>query len=1413
MGNTSERTYRYIINLSQKINGSSSTAPFEVSQRKKVPISLDGTNYDVTFTALTFFRKVYQPGIIEAELQFDSTGSATTDPVEVVKMLMYRLVKLSVVKTKMVGTVEQDDGNSVVIAENYFVYQVKPQYETQANGNKALYVKLSIFSVDKLMTMSKYSKAYVAQKLGNILVTESKKFKFLDDTILYTDTKSMQKLVYNFKEKRTEFIQPYLVQYNESFYDFLARIANRCGEFLYFDNGRLVLGLPDSTVKTVTGFSKLTYQQQSATPFNISDFARDSVKDGAGKTDDSHLNGEFLEDRDHNYPFPKDIFPQNLAYNAEVAPDEFFMPLFKGRFTSFAHEEFLDGVSAGDVAANMGKHLFPIVEDVLRFNGTPADLVGAIAGAEIPAAISATMAVALANENDTKFIDNVRNETYGDEKSDGQEALQFGGYDSSSWANMRYHADVKKYEAAQEEKMVCCDMGTTWADIRLGDRVRFSSNGQVYVVVQVKLTSADQWKSDYRGYNEVTVDSVDTAGSGVQSMIFYAIPAVDTDGKNVFPPVHPAGAFRQSGSQSAFVVANNDPKKQGRVRVIFPWQAKNVQLQKNYDEAREKLELLNKQSDKLKSEISELELEIKDLEKITSSWESIKSGLAKAWNKITPWNKNSTYESANDRTAAYKKELEEQLAAKKAEIDRIEKLEANYVSALKEKKEKKAELEKSSTATMAEIATINVEIMQMETDHQTASRQLTELNAEKEQLETLISKCTSADALDKYIKDEKAAVDQKKKDLKKKKDDLKKDIKDAEKEVGEATKELEEKGKELKEDRLSQATPWIRVTTPLATEGGGTLFKLEEGDEVMVNFEGNNVERPYVVGSVYSKNTVAPIYDFDRSAVPARYRNPSIILESKAGHAITFKEGSSFLDFMASFVPGLSIWLPIVAAKISSSTGFDWGRSLSGGIRIGDKYGMYAVDMNSGARNITIRSGMGDVVVDAFTGITIKAPNGNISIEGKNIDIKAYNRLSMTSGLNIKDKEILEDDQSKALKIGNFFKDTLGTAALQAGVNIVGAGQIDLTFIRTLLEVFLKPVDGTMYLKSKRYMLLEAGSGEVQVDKDRYKAEKADEITLNQDVYDKMKKSIELISTEVDRVYQFITKLWELADVEPMWNNFKDQFLTSEIDIIAIASGGHPEPLKMGDIEAKFKDDVDEEARASILLQANQYLTAARCVDNFLPAAADNKLEELEGLKSEITFWTQLKPVLKEFYDEVREDFASNCSTGAELLAHYNGVSEHDLDVRKQKHKRKVVAKFLDKVKSVNDVKKVFDFGVRSDYMSFIDQNYAWTKFINSLDKQTNGGAVKGWLYEVLAKPFVDMFNKEKKEWTRLKNRDNVWNESMGGQILFSDNSNRTYHIGEVDGHPNQPTLVAQSGKNYKKDLWGDLKKLMIGIK
>ena len=47
----------------------------------------------------------------------------------------------------------------------------------------------------------------------------------------------------------------------------------------------------------------------------------------------------------------------------------------------------------------------------------------------------------------------------------------------------------------------------------------------------------------------------------------------------------------------------------------------------------------------------------------------------------------------------------------------------------------------------------------------------------------------------------------------------------------------------------------------------------------------------------------------------------------------------------------------------------------------------------------------------------------------------------------------------------------------------------DLSLIRTILEVFLKPIDGTMRIKSKRYLCMEAGLGNAQIfNPDYYKS-------------------------------------------------------------------------------------------------------------------------------------------------------------------------------------------------------------------------------------------------------------------------------------------------------------------------------------
>lgn len=100
-----------------------------------------------------------------------------------------------------------------------------------------MYVKLTIHSYDKLMAIDKYCKAFTTKKLcSDILRKEFAGFGLSNDMLL-ADIGNLRNLTYKDGDKQTEMIQPYLVQYNESFYDFMVRTANRCGEFFYFENG------------------------------------------------------------------------------------------------------------------------------------------------------------------------------------------------------------------------------------------------------------------------------------------------------------------------------------------------------------------------------------------------------------------------------------------------------------------------------------------------------------------------------------------------------------------------------------------------------------------------------------------------------------------------------------------------------------------------------------------------------------------------------------------------------------------------------------------------------------------------------------------------------------------------------------------------------------------------------------------------------------------------------------------------------------------------------------------------------------------------------------------------------------------------------------------------------------------------
>ena len=293
-----------------------------------------------------------------------------------------------------------------------------------------------------------------------------------------------------------------------------------------------------------------------------------------------------------------------------------------------------------------------------------------------------------------------------------------------------------------------------------------------------------------------------------------------------------------------------------------------------------------------------------------------------------------------------------------------------------------------------------------------------------------------------------------------------------------------------KED--GDASPWIRVSLPFATDGGGVKFKPEKDDEVLVNFEEGNVERPYVSGYLLSGRSNESWGALSDRAIVSK-NGHSIIFDDKPGSDFFYSSIWPFAAVFKSFWP-TSVWPDTLDDKAGTL-------ALAGGIKLRDPYGLYEISASSDSRSVTIQSALGNVTLNAFTGISISAPNGNISISGKNVEISASNNVKITSGKGINDRFFPGINST-----GSFLKD-FGIRAADAGiaavVDTLGSvankfvdSILDVSLIRTVVEIVLRPIDGTTTIKSHTFIQMEAGKGSVEFPKSALKKDPGDPTTF-----------------------------------------------------------------------------------------------------------------------------------------------------------------------------------------------------------------------------------------------------------------------------------------------------------------------------
>ncbi|WP_103863882.1 type VI secretion system Vgr family protein [Aquimarina sp. I32.4] len=144
---------------------------------------------------------------------------------------------------------------------------------------------------------------------------------------------------------------------------------------------------------------------------------------------------------------------------------------------------------------------------------------------------------------------------------------------------------------------------------------------------------------------------------------------------------------------------------------------------------------------------------------------------------------------------------------------------------------------------------------------------------------------------------------------------------------------------------LGESTPWLRMMTPHAGKDKGFHFLPEKNEEVVINFESGNAERPFIAGTLYNGAAKPDSWQTNANDIKA--------IRSRSGHTIELNDTKN-------------------------------GESIT----ITDKKG----------NNLVIDTAGETITINALKNINITAGE-NIQINaGKNIDISAGGNISKSAG-------------------------------------------------------------------------------------------------------------------------------------------------------------------------------------------------------------------------------------------------------------------------------------------------------------------------------------------------------------------------------------------------------------------------------
>lgn len=654
------------------------------------------------------------------------------------------------------------------------------------------------------------------------------------------------------------------------------------------------------------------------------------------------------------------------------------------------------------------------------------------------------------------------------------------------------------------------------------------------------------------------------------------------------------------------------------------------------------------------------------------------------------------------------------------------------------------------------------------------------------------------------------------------------------------------------DDNKENASPWIRVSLPFATDGAGVKFKPEKGDEVMVSFEEGNVERPYVSGFLLS-----PSCNKKWGWLPDKS------ITSTNGHSITFNDGIDGSSFFQGLIPGLkmirSYWPTSDFPPLFQDV--DWCRGMTGGMTISDRMGLYKIDLNSSSRSVLIQSSMGNVKIDAFTGISISAPNGDIKIEGKNIKLEASDTITIESGTAVKhrylpgDTPYTEGNARWNTPAGRWAAD-IGLSCFRGLRKRIVDSAIDVNLIRTAIDVFLRPIDGTTKIRSNTYMRIEAGKGSTEYPRDA--REIKGKALVAPQFFDEINAIASLAKTRVGAVQTSFVKLCSAISafntVSGKNGENADEAVIKFDDILKASYKAESSALtynwdeKLKDIpteesvkksfddqlkaladkEPKFEDDKYQKlGRADGLdmwnKDRNNWKKERQHIKNECKKALEDRNKSISEKKKPIEDAAKnLSYAIKLYYKATKVFFCSPKNNGTIFKDAYeaaisklefkpeltitkttNENSIPDWNNLKKHYMRTAVSLFLSEANVADKVNNRFlmlSAPAATASKDQLEDEVNWMNLVNSMVSnpvlpKATGDMVKEW--------FEDTYGKLSKGEIGNRHR---WKVGVEGKILLSDNSDKTLTFDQ------NGMVHTTENVTFTKDISYHLKRVLASI-